>query len=723
MKKILSLFAILLMAISASAQEKVLFDPEASYGNGAILSSENTVLELGNDRATANYNMTLAATKAYCSDLFGQKVMVENSDTHEMEEKTRVAYVYGANNPLDGELDADDKSTGISYSPSSGNLPQSGTYYMITPAKDGHITAFIVLNANKNLYVVKGSTGECLPVSALTLKADGSSPTVTALNDDYTVAAKTTGTIEFDVFGGETYYVFCTGSKLSFGGYVFVEGVVEPEPVDTRERVMFDPQGTYGNGATLTSEHTQVVLGNDRATANYNLALAATKAYCSDLLGQKVMVENSETGVMEEKTRVVYVYGANNPLDSLLNDEDKSRGVSYDPAIGNLPQSGTYYMITPSIDGHVTAFIILNANKKLYVVKGSTGECLPVSALTLKADGSSPTETALNDDYTLAAKTTGTVEFDVDANETYYLFCTGSKLSFGGYLFEVRTVIPEPIDTREIVKFSADGTYGNGAIETSEHTQVVLGDDRTTKNYNLKFAVTNTYCSNLLGQKGMVENSETGEMEEKTGVWYVVGDQNPKDGALDGDKSTGSGYKPSTRNLPESGTYYMITTTIPGHITAFVIVNASKNFYVVKKSNGECLPVDSLTLKADGVEPTEVTLNEDFTLSSKMTGTVEFNVEANETYYVFCTGSKLSFGGYEFVSGNGGGNGGESILGDANGDGEINITDVTIMVDYILTKNTQHINIANANVNGDEEVNITDVSILVDMILNNHSSE
>ena len=721
MKKILSLFAIIIMAISASAQEKVLFDPEATYGNGAILSSENTVLELGNDRATANYNLGLQPTKAYCSDLFGQKVMVEveNPETHEikMEEKTRVVYVVGANNPKDGELDGEDKSSGVSYSPDHQNLPQSDTYYMITPAKDGHITAFIILNANKNLYVVKGSTGECLPLEALTIKADGAEPTVTALNEDYTLAAKTTGTVEFNVLGGETYYVFCTGSKLSFGGYVFEEGIVEPDPVDTRERVMFDPNGTYGNGATLTSENTKVVLGNDRNTANYNLQLSATKAYCSDLLGQKVMVENTETGVMEEKTRVVYVFGANNPKDGELDEEDKSTGDGYKPENKNLPQSGTYYMITPSKPGHITAFIVLNADKNLYVVKASTGECLPVEALTLKSDGNTPTEVTLSETYTIAAKMTGTVEFDVEANETYYVFCAGSKLSFGGYLFEEKTVTPEPVDTREIVKFKPDGTYGNGAIETSEHTQVVLGDDRTTKNYDLKFAVTKAYCSNLLGQKGMVENTETGEMEEKTGVWYVLGNQNPKDGPLDGDASTGSGYKPANRNLPSSGTYYMITTTIPGHITAFIILNAGKNFYVAKKSTGECLPIEALTLKADGDTPTEVTLKDDYTIDSKMTGTVEFDVEANETYYVFCTGSKLSFGGYEFVSGNGGES--DIVVGDANGDGAVTIVDVSTIVDFLLNGNTNFINMNNADINGDGAVSITDVSSLVNMILSN----
>ena len=58
------------------------------------------------------------------------------------------------------------------------------------------------------------------------------------------------------------------------------------------------------------------------------------------------------------------------------------------------------------------------------------------------------------------------------------------------------------------------------------------------------------------------------------------------------------------------------------------------------------------------------------------------------------------------------------IVGDANGDGEVNITDVSIMVDYVLNGSTEFIKIANADMNGDGDVNITDVSALVSMILN-----
>ena len=222
MKKIFTFIATALVALGVNAQttEKALFSNDGAYGNGAEISTAACKAVLGNDRTTKNYDIKLSSCKAYCADLFGQTVMVKNEDTGEMEEKTRVVYVVGNQNPKDGDLDGD-TSTGSGYKPANANLPKSGTYYMITPKFDGHLVAFIVLNSGKNFYVCKGSTGENLPLSAITVKADGEEPTEVTLNEDFTSSEKVTGTVEFDVTGGETYYVFCTGSKLSFGGYAY----------------------------------------------------------------------------------------------------------------------------------------------------------------------------------------------------------------------------------------------------------------------------------------------------------------------------------------------------------------------------------------------------------------------------------------------------------------------------------------------------------------------
>lgn len=55
--------------------------------------------------------------------------------------------------------------------------------------------------------------------------------------------------------------------------------------------------------------------------------------------------------------------------------------------------------------------------------------------------------------------------------------------------------------------------------------------------------------------------------------------------------------------------------------------------------------------------------------------------------------------------------------GDINGDGGINITDVTSMVDYILSHSCQAKDIWNADLNGDGDINISDVTLLVNQIL------
>ena len=52
--------------------------------------------------------------------------------------------------------------------------------------------------------------------------------------------------------------------------------------------------------------------------------------------------------------------------------------------------------------------------------------------------------------------------------------------------------------------------------------------------------------------------------------------------------------------------------------------------------------------------------------------------------------------------------------GDVNGDGQVNITDVTVLINIVLTDSTPT---AGADVNGDGNVNITDVTTLITMVM------
>lgn len=61
----------------------------------------------------------------------------------------------------------------------------------------------------------------------------------------------------------------------------------------------------------------------------------------------------------------------------------------------------------------------------------------------------------------------------------------------------------------------------------------------------------------------------------------------------------------------------------------------------------------------------------------------------------------------------------QTVTGDANNDGEVNIADINTIIDIILGGNVSDDVLASADVNNDGEVNISDVSFVIDVILNN----
>ncbi len=58
-----------------------------------------------------------------------------------------------------------------------------------------------------------------------------------------------------------------------------------------------------------------------------------------------------------------------------------------------------------------------------------------------------------------------------------------------------------------------------------------------------------------------------------------------------------------------------------------------------------------------------------------------------------------------------------SLPGDANDNGIVNITDVTVMINAIMVDNFSGINMTNADMNGDGVVNITDVTLLINHLM------
>ena len=59
----------------------------------------------------------------------------------------------------------------------------------------------------------------------------------------------------------------------------------------------------------------------------------------------------------------------------------------------------------------------------------------------------------------------------------------------------------------------------------------------------------------------------------------------------------------------------------------------------------------------------------------------------------------------------------EVLLGDVNNDGFVTISDVTALIDYLLSGDSTGVNLDNADVNGDKNVAISDVTALIDLLL------
>jgi hypothetical protein len=57
------------------------------------------------------------------------------------------------------------------------------------------------------------------------------------------------------------------------------------------------------------------------------------------------------------------------------------------------------------------------------------------------------------------------------------------------------------------------------------------------------------------------------------------------------------------------------------------------------------------------------------------------------------------------------------IKGDVNGDGSISISDVTALIDYLLSGNANGINLVDADCNTDGSISISDVTALIDRLL------
>ena len=109
---------------------------------------------------------------------------------------------------------------------------------------------------------------------------------------------------------------------------------------------------------------------------------------------------------------------------------------------------------------------------------------------------------------------------------------------------------------------------------------------------------------------------------------------------------------------------------------------------------------------------TGITDNTYMVRNLKRLGTFNFKVQP-----VYTDGTTGQFSNIEQVTLGGDD---DTLKGDVNCDGDVNVNDVTVLVNYILGKNPSPFDSVAADVNEDTAINVNDVTALINLILGNH---
>lgn len=279
MKKIFTLIAVAMMAFTAQAQEVLLFENGAEYVDGQEFTTKSTKLALGYDFDKWTVSAT-SVPEGFEESAFVQQVTVKNDETNEDELKARIVKVVGKQNPKDKAAKNSGSGFNAAETKTTGRLPRSGTYYVLTTSKAGHVSFGVELAPDKAFYLID-ATEAALSEDEVYLQValpDANRHDYKMLNvfgDEIELSDDADGkggkiysedkqlaTIEFDAAAGSTYYLFCAGSKLGAFGYVFTEGM--PEGISGVEAQ--SKNATFFNlaGQKVDSQYRGVVVKNGK---------------------------------------------------------------------------------------------------------------------------------------------------------------------------------------------------------------------------------------------------------------------------------------------------------------------------------------------------------------------------------------------------------------------------------------------------------------------------
>ena len=226
-----------------------------------------------------------------------------------------------------------------------------GTFYTIVPKKDGKISVAVVLNAGKAFHIAEDGTD-------------------LANYAGITVDAKYNGTYDFDAKAGKSYKVWCDGSKLGFYGFNFTYteaggGSAEVTDVLTWEGLGLPEKGTnYADFADKTFTSSAVYAGQAASgggkyiqlrTKNSNSGIITTKS--GGKLKSVTISFNSGT-----TDRSIEIYGSNTAYTSAA---DLFSAETAGTKLGAIAANANSKTLT--VDGDYTFVGLRSADGAIYV--------------------------------------------------------------------------------------------------------------------------------------------------------------------------------------------------------------------------------------------------------------------------------------------------------------------------------------------------------------------
>lgn len=196
--------------------------------------------------------------------------------------------------------------------------------------------------------------------------------------------------------------------------------------VTSGEKKEFKIKAEDGTEKTYSITATNI---NDETTSN-NYYYVQKKDY---LAGQKIIARDITAQISPTASNVGAKMNTDDSKTSTLNNKfavhiSGSVNPSNNSSTG-VPTNGAYFSFTPTKSGKLNVAIFLNAEKELWVSNGTN---------RMVAGTDFTSEFASNQELTnnkITAATYGNLFFAVEANTTYYVYCTGSKVMFGGFIF------------------------------------------------------------------------------------------------------------------------------------------------------------------------------------------------------------------------------------------------------------------------------------------------